>query len=66
MEIDDNSCSSMKHPEHMCSLFKNGCTAEIARLEKDPNYVCEKCGRKSHLDKNLCSPTPCTPSIIGT
>ena len=61
MEVDEKGCGSMKHPEHMCSLYKNGCSAEIARLEKDPNYVCGNCGRKAHAAENLC-----TPNLIGT
>ncbi len=59
--MDERSCGSMKHPEHMCSLTKNGCAAEVARLSKDPAYRCETCGATSHASDNLC-----TPSLIGT
>ncbi len=57
MDNDQNGCGSVNHSEHMCLLFKKGCHTEIARLQKDPRYLCRTCGQKAHSSDNLCMPT---------
>lgn len=61
MPNENLNCASISHSEHLCSLYKKGCLTEMVYLQKDPNYVCQNCGRKSHAAENLC-----TPSLIGT
>jgi hypothetical protein len=33
-------------------------TAELAKIVCDPRYVCRKCARAAHRDKDLCKPIP--------
>jgi hypothetical protein len=60
--MDEKSCESMHHWEHMCSLKQNSCEEEkLAQLMIDPMYECKRCGAKTKAPGNLC-----TPNIIGT
>ena len=33
-------------------------TAALAKIVRDPRYVCRKCARAAHKEKHLCKPTP--------
>jgi hypothetical protein len=36
-------------------------TEELARIVRDPRFVCRKCARAAHKDKHLCKPIPLPP-----
>lgn len=33
-------------------------TVALARIIRDPRFVCRKCARSAHKDKHLCKPIP--------
>jgi hypothetical protein len=44
------------HSVHICELANNTKHDEILKLVKEPHYMCFKCGRVAHAEKNLCNP----------
>ncbi|WP_176720463.1 hypothetical protein [Desulfuribacillus stibiiarsenatis] len=44
----------------LCKLCKDDCLKkcfdDYVELIKEPKYVCKKCGRTAHKEKNLCKP----------
>jgi len=36
-------------------LAEEGQFEKINQMVKDPQYVCENCGRAAHAEENLCS-----------
>lgn len=55
----DNLCKNPEnHDVHMCELKAAGKTDEIARLQKNPKFVCGNCGVEASEEGALCAPGP--------
>ncbi len=43
--------------EHLCRIAKRGETGLLQRLAREARFLCSKCGREAHDEKNLCRPS---------
>jgi hypothetical protein len=50
--------SHIGHTQHLCYLVEEGkhSLEQIKELIKNPNFICNKCGRVAKENKNLCEP----------
>jgi hypothetical protein len=44
-----------EHSQHLCALAKEKKFAEIAKLAKNPKFICYNCGRVAADKNNLCN-----------
>jgi len=52
----------IKHPLHMCQLFRQGMMMDIDQRSARPTVACAKCGAKADLPEAVCQPKPLQPS----
>jgi len=55
MEMSKKKCIG-DHSIHICELASHDKHDEILKMVKEPHYMCFKCGRVAHEEKNLCNP----------
>jgi len=59
LPIVDNLCTNPEnHKAHMCELRLAGKTEVMAKLQKDPRFVCGNCGTTANEMGALCAPGP--------
>jgi hypothetical protein len=55
-------CHSETHTEHLCYIISQGFHLteehEYRALVENPEYRCDRCGRRARSDGNLCVPVP--------
>jgi hypothetical protein len=46
------------HRHHLCDLVRRGEVSQeqLKEFVRDPNYICNKCGRSAKTAANLCEP----------
>ena len=55
----DNLCTNPEnHKFHMCELKAADKLEDLARLGKNPKFVCGNCGTGSNTEGALCAPGP--------
>jgi hypothetical protein len=55
----DNLCTNpANHRHHICELKRAGRMAEIARLQQNPEFICNNCGNLANQEGALCAPGP--------
>lgn len=55
----DNLCTNPEnHSAHICQLEQAGKTEELNKLQENPRFVCNNCGKKANEEGALCSPGP--------
>lgn len=56
----DTECHSETHTEHLCYIISQGFhltdEREYRALVENPEYRCDRCGRKAKRSANLCVP----------
>ena len=54
---EEKSCDKPEeHHLHLCELKISAPHAEVAKLCKNPKYVCANCGGRTNRGRNLCRP----------
>ena len=58
----NTECHSEKHTEHLCYIISQGFHLagehEYIALVENPEYRCDRCGRRAKSDDNVCVPVP--------
>ena len=53
-----NADKHIGHRHHLCDIVKHGEVSleQLKEFVRDPNYICNKCGRTAKTASNLCEP----------